>query len=170
MSGVQDAGLPPSSLCSLPVWAVLALWTEAWNPDLIQPPGPLSQAGSKLAESTHSQQASEPETAGDGGEVTGVGQTRGVECVGLCANPTLGRGTDSVVLGGGLSWFGKGRACGSQGLNWTACTMPEEGEQEGVVSYYLGTPTPREGKQLAKATEKPVVELAVQCLFPSLLF
>lgn len=90
--------------------------------------------------------------------------------MGLCANPALGRGTDSVVLGGGLSWFGKGRACGSQGLNWTACTMPGEGEQEGIVSYYLGTPTPREGKQLAKATEKPVVELAVQCLFPSLLF
>lgn len=56
------------------------------------------------------------------------------------------------------------------GLNWTACTMTGEGEQEGAVSYYLGTPTPREGKQLAKATQKPVVELVVQCLLPSLLF
>lgn len=92
MSGVQDAGLPPTSPCSLPVWAVLALWTEAWNPDLIQPPGPLSQAGSKLAESTHSQQASEPETAGDGGEVTGVGQTRGVECVGTLCQPRPWKG------------------------------------------------------------------------------
>lgn len=68
-SGVQAAGLPPSSLCSPPALAVLALWIGAWSPDLIQPPGPLSWAGSKLAESTHSQQDSEPETAGDGGEV-----------------------------------------------------------------------------------------------------
>lgn len=83
ISGVQAAGLSPSSLCSPQVLAALALWTGAWNPDLIQPPGPLGRAGSKLAESTHSQQDPEPETAGDGGEVTVIGQTRGAECVGL---------------------------------------------------------------------------------------
>lgn len=36
-----------------------------------------------------------------------------------------------------------------------------EGEQEGSVSNHLGTPVPREGKHLAKATQKPAAELAV---------
>lgn len=36
-----------------------------------------------------------------------------------------------------------------------------EGEQEGSLSNRLGTPVPGEGKHLAKATLKPVAELAV---------
>lgn len=51
---------------ALSQFAVLALWTGAWNPDLKQPPGPLGWAGSKLAGPAHSQQDREPETAGDG--------------------------------------------------------------------------------------------------------
>lgn len=43
-----------------------------------------------------------------------------------------------------------------------------EREQEGVMCHRLGTPKPREGRQLAKATHiEPVTELAVYCPFPT---
>ena len=45
----------PSTAGPALVLAAFALWTGAWNPDLIQPPGPLSRLGSKPVESTHSQ-------------------------------------------------------------------------------------------------------------------
>lgn len=66
ISEVQAAGLSPSPLRSPQASPVPALWTGAWNPDLKQPPGPLSWADSKLAGPAHGQQDREPETAGDG--------------------------------------------------------------------------------------------------------
>lgn len=64
-----------------------------------------------------------------------------------------------VAWGGGLALAQKREICWSQAD--VDSTGPGEGEQKGAVLNYLRTPKPREGKQLAKATQKPVAELAV---------
>lgn len=86
--------------------------------------------------------------------------------MGLCANPALGGGRRR--LGGGCRVvLGGGPVALRAELD---SIVTGQGEQEEAVSNHLGTPIPREGKQLARATQKPVREPAVQCLSPSLLF
>lgn len=77
---------------------------------------------------------------GDGGIRWGV-DVRPQGCFGRCT---------------GLAPKGEGLWLSGAGLDSAEIG---EGEQEGAVSNHLGTPTPREGKQLAKATPKPVTEL-----------
>ena len=83
-----------------------------------------------------------PALGGDGGIRWGV-EVRPQGCFGRCT---------------GLAQEGEGLWLSGAGLDSAEIG---EGEQEGAVSNHLGTPTPREGKQLAKATPKPVAELPV---------
>lgn len=170
VSGVRAAGLPPSSLCSPRGLAALALWTRAWNPDLIQPPGPLGRAGSKLAESTHSQQDPEPETAGDGGEVTVARQARGVSVWDFPRQPRPWRGcrprggyravsgTDLAPKGGSLCLLGAGLGGAKAG----------EGEEEGAVLKTLWDPGAQRGQASgqnhAKASGRAGGLVPIPCL------
>lgn len=110
-------------------------WSWSWlllpsgqKPGTLTSYSPLghSRAGSKPAESTHSQQDPEPETAGDGGEGTTVRQPTVAESVwDFHASPALGGGLLGGVcksrvpggLGGGLAWLRRGWGCGSQGAD-----------------------------------------------------
>lgn len=78
----------------------------------------------------------------------GMGRLRGV---GVRLQGCSGRCADLAQKGEGL-WL-SGASLDSTEIG--------DGERERAMSNHLGTPTPREGKQPAKATQKPVTELLV---------